>query len=79
MTWFGRKKDEDKEIGKREHRSPSQGQMIWRAFRKHRLGNIGMVIVIILVVSAVFAEFIAPYILSLPHLRFTSAVTTGFR
>lgn len=61
MTWFGRKKDEDKEIGKREHRSPSQGQMIWRAFRKHRLGNIGMVIVIILVVSAVFAEFIAPY------------------
>ena len=61
MTWFGRKKNEDKEIEKREYISLSQGQMIWRAFRKHRLGNIGMVIVIILVVSAVFAEFIAPY------------------
>ena len=61
MTWFGRKKDEDREIGKHEYVSLSQGQMIWRAFRKHRLGNIGMLIVVILVVSAVFAEFIAPY------------------
>ncbi|MEA3239051.1 MAG: ABC transporter permease [Candidatus Bipolaricaulota bacterium] len=61
MTWFGRNKDEDKEIEKREYISRSQGQMIWRAFRKHRLGNIGMVIVIILVMSAVFAEFFAPY------------------
>ena len=61
MAWFRRKKELDEEIAKREHVSLSQGQMIWRAFRKHRLGNIGMVIVLILVVSAVFAEFVAPY------------------
>ncbi len=46
---------------KREYVSRSQWQMIWRAFRKHRLGNIGTVIILILVVGAVFAEFIAPY------------------
>lgn len=41
--------------------SRSQGQLIWRAFRRHRLGNIGAVIVLILIASAVFAEFLAPY------------------
>ena len=61
MTWFAGNKGEDKEIGKREYVSLSQGQMIWRAFRKHRLGNIGMIIILIFVVSAVFAEFFAPY------------------
>jgi peptide/nickel transport system permease protein len=45
----------------KEYVSRSQWQMIWRAFRRHRLGNIGTVIVLILVVGAVFAEFIAPY------------------
>ena len=49
------------ETGKKEYVSPSQGQMIWRAFRRHRLGNVGMVIVLILVVGATFAEFFAPY------------------
>lgn len=49
------------EAERQEYVSPSQGQMIWRAFRRHRLGNIGMVIVLILLVSAVFAEFFAPY------------------
>jgi peptide/nickel transport system permease protein len=61
MTWFAGNKGEDKEIGKREYVSLSQGQMIWRAFRKHRLGNIGMIIILIFVVSAVFAEFFAAY------------------
>jgi peptide/nickel transport system permease protein len=61
MAWFRRKKELDKEVGKHEYVSLSQGQMIWRAFRKHRLGNIGSVIVLILVLSAVFADFIAPY------------------
>jgi len=60
MALFVGKKTEP-ETGKKEYVSPSQGQMIWRAFRKHRLGNIGMVIVLILVVGAVFAEFFAPY------------------
>jgi peptide/nickel transport system permease protein len=61
MAWFRKKKELEKEMGKHEYVSLSQGQMIWRAFRKHRLGNIGMVIVLILVVSAVFAELVAPY------------------
>jgi len=50
-----------KEVAQGEYVSRSQGQMVWRAFRKHRLGNIGTVIVLILLVSAVFAEFFAPY------------------
>lgn len=56
-----RKKTLEREIAEREYVSRSQGQMIWRAFRKHRLGNIGTVIVLILIVTAVFAEFVAPY------------------
>jgi peptide/nickel transport system permease protein len=35
--------------------------MIWRAFLRHRVGNVGGVIVILLILSAVLAEFIAPY------------------
>jgi len=35
--------------------------MIWRSFLKHRLGNIGAVIALVLILSAVFAEFVAPY------------------
>ncbi len=41
--------------------SRSQGQMIWSAFKRHRVGNVGTVVVLIFVVLAVFAEFIAPY------------------
>lgn len=56
-----RKKTLEREIAEREYVSRSQGQMIWRAFRRHRLGNIGTVIVLILIVTVVFAEFVAPY------------------
>lgn len=59
MAWFSKKMEP--ETRKKEYVSPSQWRMIWRAFRKHRLGNIGMVIVLILVVGAIFAEFFAPY------------------
>jgi len=41
--------------------SRSQGQMIWSAFKRHRVGNVGTVIVLLFIVLAVFAEFIAPY------------------
>jgi len=56
-----RKKGLKEELEYREYVSLSQGQMIWRAFRKHRLGNIGTVIVLLLVAAAFFAEFFAPY------------------
>ena len=62
MAWFhSKEKKLVKAPKEREHVSRSQGQMIWRAFRKHRLGNIGTVIVLVLVATAVFAEFFAPY------------------
>lgn len=56
-----RKKKLEEELEYHDYVSLSQGQMIWRAFRKHHLGNIGTAIVLILVVSAVFADFISPY------------------
>lgn len=48
-------------VATREYVSRSQGQMIWRAFRRHRLGNIGTAIVLVLLATAVFAEFFAPH------------------
>jgi peptide/nickel transport system permease protein len=60
VSYLYRRKSSDHSM-EREYVSLSQWQMIWRAFRQHTLGNIGAVIVLILVLSAVFAEFIAPY------------------
>ena len=63
--WLRRKTKETEAIpvgeGPREYVSRSQGEMIWRAFRRHRVGNLGTAIILIFVVLAVFAEFIAPY------------------
>lgn len=39
----------------------SQGQLIWRRFKRHRLGMLGSVVVIILASAAIFADFIGPY------------------
>lgn len=46
---------------KEEQSRPSQWGLIWRAFRKHRLGNIGTAIILVFVIMAIFAPFIAPY------------------
>ena len=48
-------------VGEPKQVSRSQGQMIWRAFRRHRLGNVGTTVVLLLIASAVFAGFISPY------------------
>lgn len=63
MAWLRSRKERklEREVGEREFVSRSQGQMIWRAFRRHRVGNVGSAIVILLALSAVFAEFVAPY------------------
>lgn len=42
-------------------KSPSQARMVWRAFLRHRLGNVGTVVVILLILSAAFAGFVSPY------------------
>ena len=47
--------------GPQEFVGRSQGEMIWSAFKRHRIGNIGTTIILLFVVLAVFAEFIAPY------------------
>lgn len=39
----------------------SQGQMIWRAFKRHRIGNLGAAIVSIMALIAIFANFLTPY------------------
>jgi peptide/nickel transport system permease protein len=64
--WLRRKTKRD-EVGvvvegaPKEYVSRSQGEMIWSAFKRHRIGNVGTVIILLFVVLAVFAEFIAPY------------------
>jgi peptide/nickel transport system permease protein len=54
------KKDKEKSSQPREV-TRSQGQLIWRAFRRHHLGTIGMVIIAIFTLIAIFAEFFMPY------------------
>jgi peptide/nickel transport system permease protein len=58
---MSRKKTVDLDDLKPESKSPSQAKMVWRGFLKHRLGNIGTVVVILLTLSAVFAGFVSPY------------------
>jgi peptide/nickel transport system permease protein len=38
----------------------SQWQLVWRKFRSHRLAILGVVILMIIYASAIFAEFVAP-------------------
>ena len=56
-----RQRKAQEQIAEQGYVSRSQGQMIWRAFRRHRVGNVGSVIVILLLLSAVFAQFLGPY------------------
>jgi peptide/nickel transport system permease protein len=49
------------EVDQKEFVSRSQGQMIWSAFKRHRIGNVGTVIILIFILLAVFAEFVGPY------------------
>jgi len=45
----------------RERVSQSQWQIAWQQFRKHHLALVGGVILLVLVLIAVFAPFLAPY------------------
>jgi len=56
-----RKKKAQAQLEEQGYISRSQGQMIWRAFRRHRIGNIGTVVVLLFVFVAIFAQFIGPY------------------
>ncbi|MFC2079410.1 ABC transporter permease [Candidatus Bipolaricaulota bacterium] len=56
-----RKKKAQAQFEEQGYVSRSQGQMIWQAFRRHRVGNIGSVIVLFFIFLAIFAQFIGPY------------------
>jgi len=38
----------------------SRGRLIWRAFRRHRLGRVALVVLAIFYILAIFADFFAP-------------------
>ena len=42
-------------------KSQSYGAMVWRRFRRNRTGMIGAVLVALLVLAVVFADFLSPY------------------
>jgi len=39
----------------------SQWQLIWRRFKRHRIGALGGIIIVILIFLAIFADFLGPY------------------
>lgn len=56
MKWFRKKNSAGF-----ESESRTQGQLIWRAFKRHHIGILGMVIVVIVSLGAIFANFFSPY------------------
>jgi len=56
-----RRKKAQAQLEEQGYISRSQSQMIWQAFRRHRVGNVGSVIILLFLVVAVFAQFIGPY------------------
>jgi len=56
-----KKKKAQTQLEEQGYVSRSQAQMIWQAFRRHRVGNVGTVIVLLFIVVAIFAQFIGPY------------------
>ena len=61
MARLSRKKKLQAQLEEQGYISRSQGQMIWQAFRRHRVGNVGTIIVLLFIVVAIFAQFIGPY------------------
>ena len=62
MARLSRKKQKaQRQLEEQGYISRSQGQMIWQAFRRHRVGNVGTIIVLLFIVVAIFAQFIGPY------------------
>jgi len=56
-----KRKAQEAQLAEQGYISRSQAQMIWQAFRRHRVGNVGTLIVILFFVAAVLAQFIGPY------------------
>lgn len=48
-------------MAEQQEKIVSQWQLVWRAFRKHKLAMVGIAVLIVMYSVAIFAEFIAPY------------------
>jgi len=59
-----------------QEKSLSRGQLIWRAFLKHKLGVGALVVLIILYLMALFADFLSPYNPAEQSLRHTYSPPT---
>ncbi len=53
----------------KQKKSFSQGQLIWRRFRRHKLGMIGTAAVVLLILVSIFAPFFSPYDYTEPEFR----------
>jgi peptide/nickel transport system permease protein len=62
MARLSRKKkaQQQAQLEEQGYVSRSQAQMIWQAFRRHRVGNVGTVVVLLFIITAIFAQFIGP-------------------
>ncbi len=63
----------------REEKPLSQTRLIWRRFRRHKLGMAGAGVVLFLFFLAAFAEFLGPYGPGAEHRRFSYAPPTPIR
>lgn len=57
----GRKKAAIQDMPEEKRVSYTYGQLIWRAFKRHRIGRLGAAIVAVLALGVIFANFFAPY------------------
>jgi peptide/nickel transport system permease protein len=57
----------------------SQGQRVWQKFRKHKVAMVSLVVLILLYLGAIFAEFVAPYEKNyrIPDVQFSSPMTAS--
>ena len=56
MAWFKRKQTNEE-----SYYLASQWTLMWRKLKKHKLAKISLVILLVLYIGALFADFIAPY------------------
>jgi peptide/nickel transport system permease protein len=54
----------------------SQAQLIWRRFKKHRIGVFGAYVIAFLVLLVIFADFVSPYHYATHHRRYDFAPPT---
>ncbi|MCR4404226.1 MAG: ABC transporter permease [Candidatus Acetothermia bacterium] len=59
-----------------KERSLSQGKLIWRRFKRHRIGAVGGITVLILVFLTVFSGFLGPYSYATSFKRYPLAPPT---